>query len=95
MTLTNADLLAGARSLAAFPFADLEAAIAAKGASLPDDLAVAEDVAGILATIGIPFAGDAELALEVLGFVLPLAATIPPPDVAPYSLGVPDDSRGR
>jgi hypothetical protein len=94
--MTLAQLQDISSAVTSFPFADLLSAIAAGGKSLPDDLVLAEDIAGAAALLNVPFAADAELALEGLGLVLPLlpplpASSTPGPDV----LGSLDRPVGR
>lgn len=67
---TAGDVRKGLAVLGAFPVADLEKAMDEHFANLADDAVVAEDVAGLLASVGVPYAGDVGMAIRLLVWIV-------------------------
>jgi hypothetical protein len=69
LPITVGELKAGVATLKKFPLDAVEQAIADHFANLQEDAVVAEDFAGALAAIGVPFAGDVDLAIMTLAWI--------------------------
>jgi len=86
LPITVGEIKAGVTTLEKFPLAAVKQAIADKLDDLAEDAVVAEDFAGALASIGVPYAADADLAIMALAWIVSHGqgvATSMFPDLAP------------
>ena len=70
-TITAGQARAGVAALKAFKIDDLDKAVVARFAILPDDEAVADDDLAFLASVGVPAADEVKLAVDFLEILVP------------------------
>jgi len=91
LPITVGELKAGVTTLEKFPVAAVKKAITDGLGDLQEDAEVAEDFAGALAAIGVPYANDIDLAIMALAWVAANGAAATSsmfPDLAPPNGGV-------
>jgi hypothetical protein len=77
LPITVGELKAGVTTLEKFPLAAVKQAMADRLGNLQEDAAVAEDFAGALAAVGVPYANDVDLAIMALAWIAANGAAAP------------------
>jgi hypothetical protein len=86
--ITVAEVEAGLKAWAAFPIDHLNKVYAEHFASLADDEKTVEDVAQLLASVGVPYAAEVGSIVKLAGFLQAISSPAQPGDPGTYPSAV-------